>query len=154
MQSSFYPMDNASMGMSLSYLSYYVNLTTKMWVKIMWQWKIKKYNSQMHIMFSNYIGCTGILKIWNYLLKRKKVKYFLIFRANNGLYSINALRQRAFSSLGSLQKSSLEIIEGWEKPENRCTLIRCLPPPATLVKIDTTQKTLGVACKGIKMLVV
>ncbi len=71
------------------------------------------------------------------------------FRVNNGLYSINALRQRPFSSIGSLQNtSSLMIDDAWDVPNNRCTLLNCLPPTPSIVKIESTSTKLGVACRG------
>jgi hypothetical protein len=43
------------------------------------------------------------------------------FRVNVGLYSINSLRQRPFTSLGSYLNNSLTVINDWDQPNNRCT---------------------------------
>lgn len=76
------------------------------------------------------------------------LNYQCFIRVNNGLYSINAYRNRSFSSLGTFQNKSLNVSNGWDVPSNRCTVLNCLPPIPTLTKITTSETKLGVACKG------
>jgi hypothetical protein len=70
-------------------------------------------------------------------------------RIHNGLYSINALRQRPFLSNGGHLAVPVEVVDGWEKPELRCTTFVCKTPTHTVEPMATTEKELGIACLGI-----
>jgi hypothetical protein len=70
------------------------------------------------------------------------------FSVHNGLYSINSLRQRPFLSNGALLANPVKVVDGWEKPELRCTTIACTPPTATVVPMTTNAKNLSVVCVG------
>jgi hypothetical protein len=83
---------------------------------------------------------------------RIRIVWLLIYfpsRIHNGLYSINALRQRPFLSNGGHLAVPVEVVDGWEKPELRCTTFVCKTPTHTVEPMATTEKELGIACLGI-----
>ena len=78
-----------------------------------------------------------------------QVKQIILFlRVHNGLYSINSLRQRPFLSNGAHLAVPVEVVDGWEKPELRCTTIGCTPPTPTVVPKTTIDNELAIACIG------
>ena len=70
------------------------------------------------------------------------------FSTHNGLFSINALRQRPFLSNGALIDAPYDITDGWDKPDLRCTTIGCSPPTPKLIPMQSTDSGVGVVCAG------
>ena len=76
LQSKFYPSDNGSMNVALSYLSYYVPPSRRVWVVFNGQW------SSGRALASNleFMGSTTAFTIFCFIFPNKLMYIFLLFK--------------------------------------------------------------------------
>ena len=110
-------------------------------------WIIRGFKIHKHM--SKYCVCdVGLTHNLLYNVQTFFIQCINYFRYQNGLYSINALRQRPFLSNGAHVKGLYDVSDGWTKPDFRCTFLNCTPPIGKTVQTSTSQNGLGVVCAG------
>ena len=106
-------------------------------------------NQFQHICTPFYNSYLGRPRDIGSRIKKKTINFLvLFFRLNVGWYSINAFRERPFTSIGSLLNTNVNITNQIGNPTLRCTALNFERLNSTFVQMNTTETGVGVVCLG------
>ena len=107
-------------------------------------------NQFQHICTPFYNSYLGRPRDIGSRIKKKTINFLvLFFRLNVGWYSINAFRERPFTSIGSLLNTNVNITNQMANPTLRCTALNFERLNSTFVQMNTTENGVGVVCLGM-----